>query len=196
MSWSRTGPLLAVAVAALAGTAIALARPDDAPAPPAPPAPVAVTSDAPRLGSLVDLVASSDLVVRGVVTRAEHGRVFGDPGSEATIESRTLTLRIDQVLHGTVPDGHQVLVEEEGWDGDGAPLIVDGAAPSAEGDDGIWFLVDVGTAEEQRYVVLSSEGRYLVRGDHLRGAAGNDPVVARLAGLGPVGLAAAIAALP
>jgi hypothetical protein len=195
VSWLRRGPLLALVVAAVAGAVIWLARPDDA-TPRRALDPVAVSSDAPRRSSLAELAAASDLVVRGQVTDTAHGRVFGDPGSTATIESRTLTLRIDRVLRGAAPDDDRVLVEEEGWDGDGAPVVVDGAAPSRRGDAGIWFLAEVGEAEEHRYVVVSAEGRYLVQGGHLVGAAGEDPLIAHLEDLGPDGLAAAIAALP
>lgn len=40
------------------------------------------------------------------------------------------------------PDDGALLVEEEGWLADGKPLVVDGAAPSTQGDVGIWFLVE------------------------------------------------------
>jgi hypothetical protein len=155
-----------------------------------------VSSDAPRRTSLAELAAASDVVVRGEVVGTARGRLFGDPGGEATIESRVLTLRIDAVLHGTDPGQVQVLVEEEGWDGDGAPLIVDGADPSTPGDRGIWFLSRVGSGEERRYVVVSAEGRYLVDGPRLRGARGDDPLVAQLEALGTAGLTTAVVALP
>jgi hypothetical protein len=192
----RLGPVVAVAVAVAAGVVVGLARHDGGSAPDAVPAPVAVSSDAPRLSSLDELVAVTDLVVRATVVDAARGRVFGDPDSEATIESRVLTLRIDGLLHGTDPHQREVLVEEEGWDADGAPLVVDGADPSTIGDDGVWFLSGVGSGEEHRYVVVSAEGRYLVEGGGLRGARGNDPLIARLVALGPAGLAAGITALP
>jgi hypothetical protein len=172
---------------------------DDAPHRVPTPAAVAVSSDAPRRASLAELVAASALVVRGEVVGAARGRTFGDPGSQATIESRVLTLRVDVVLHGADPGSSRVLVEEEGWDGDGAPLVVDGADPSKVGDDGLWFLAGVGSGEERRYVIVSAEGRYLVRGTALRGARGArgaDPLISDLEALGPSGLAAAVAALP
>ena len=108
-----------------------------------------------------------------------------------------MTLSVTRVLRGAaVPDGATVLVEEEGWSADGAPLIVDGLRPSQTGDDAIWFLTEVGSEEELRYVVVSAEGRYVIDGDHLRGAAGDDPLVAEAAALGPAGLEAAVVALP
>jgi hypothetical protein len=157
---------------------------------------VAVSSDAPRRASLAELTAAADVVVRGQVVGAARGRLFGDPGREATIESRVLTLQVEAVLHGADPGQGQVLVEEEGWDGDGAPLVVDGAEPSQVGDAGIWFLSGIGSGEEHRYVVVSAEGRYLVEGSGLHGARGDDPLIARLEALGPAGLTAAVAALP
>lgn len=158
--------------------------------------PVEATSDAPRLAGLAELVGASDLVVRAQVVSTDRGRVFGDPGSDAAIESRVVTLTVRRVLRGTgvAPDA-TVVIEEEGWTADGAPLVVDGAPPSQAGDDAIWFLTKVGAEEEQRYVVVSAEGRYLVDSGRLRGAAGDDPLVAQLVALGPDGLEAAVAAL-
>jgi hypothetical protein len=69
---------------------------------------------------------------------------------------------------------------------------VDGAAPSEVGDDAIWFLDAVGSPELPLHVVPSAQGRYLVVGGRLVGAAGDDPLIAELAALGPEGLAAAI----
>jgi hypothetical protein len=160
-------------------------------------APVEVTSDAPRLTSLQDLLRLSDLVVRAEVTGTERGRVFADPGGSGAIESRVVHLRVTTVLRGVgAQAGDRLLVEEEGWTAEGAPLVVDGLAPSAMGDDAVWFLIRAGDDEEARYVVVSAEGRYLVRGDQLVGAAGDDPLVARLTALGAAGLEAAVVAAP
>jgi hypothetical protein len=190
--WRLVGPVSAVVVALVAG--VLLTRPDDGEATAAPD-PVAVSSDAPRLGSLEELVAASDLVVRAEVVATEPGRVFGEPGGTA-VESRLVTLEVGEVLSGTAPRDDTVLVEEEGWLDDGTPLIVDGAAPSRTGDDGIWFLVDVGDPDAPVHVVVSAQGRYLVDGDGLVGAAGDDRLIAALARLSVDELAARIAALP
>jgi hypothetical protein len=196
---ARLGPLVAVAAAAAIGTVLWTASPDGSPERDraTEPAPVAVTSDAPRRGSLSELVAASDLVVRADVVRTERGRVFGDPEAATAIESRVVALSVTEVLHGTGAEpGGRLLVEEEGWDAEGAPLVVDGLGPSAEGDDAIWFITAVGADEEARYVVVSAQGRYLVEGDRLRGASGDDPLVATLAAMSPEQLAAAVRALP
>jgi len=100
------------------------------------------------------------------------------------------------VLRGSVSVGATLLVEEEGWSADGAPLVVDGLHPSAVDDDAIWFLVDVGAADVPVLVVVSAQGRYVVHGDALTGAAGDDPLIAELSALGAGGLAAAVRALP
>jgi hypothetical protein len=135
--------------------------------------------------------------VRAEVLRTERGRLFGEPGSAAAIESRVVVLAVHEVLHGTgAAAGEPLLVEEEGWDAAGAPLVVDGLAPSAAGDDGIWFLARVGSEGEARFVVVSAEGRYLVEGGRLRGAEGDDPLVAELARRTPEELAAAVRGLP
>ncbi len=192
--WQVAGPLLAVAVAAV--VAVSLTREDGPSDDPerAAPTPVEVTSDAPRLTSLEDLVAASDVVVLAEVVATQRGRVFGDPGGE-TIESRVVTLEVSKVLAGRAPSHGRVLVEEEGWLQDGSPLIVDGAAPSAVGDSGIWFLVDVGEPDAPMHVVVSAQGRYLVDGDHLAGAAGDDPLIAELSALTVDELAGRITAL-
>lgn len=156
-------------------------------------APVAVSSDAPRFPTLADLVAAADVVVAGEVEGTERGRTFGQPGG-AAIVSRLVTLRVDEVLAGTAPAGApNVLVEEEGWLDDGRPLAVDGAAPTQVGDRGIWFLVEVDDPELPVYTVVNAEGRYLLSGDALVGAAGDDPLIAEVESMTPDALAARVA---
>jgi hypothetical protein len=193
--WKVAGPLLAVAVAIAVAAAVALSRPSNVAPPAAEPEPVEVTSDAPRVSSLEDLAAAADLVVRAEVIGTQPGRVFGEPGG-AAVESRMVTLRVDRVIAGAPPGGDTLVVEEEGWLEDGTPLIVDGAAPSAVGDDGIWFLSEVSAGDAPVYVVVSAQGRYLVDGERLRGASGDDALVAELSALAPDELATEVAALP
>jgi hypothetical protein len=139
---------------------------------------VEVTSDAPAYASLQELVDASDLIVRGRITAAERGRWFGEPG-EGRIESRLLTLDVEDVLRGS-PKGEvsSLLVEEEGWTEDGRPLVIDGAVPSQKGDEGIWFLTDTGDETTGSWIVVNAQGRYLVGSDgRLEGAKGADPLV-------------------
>lgn len=185
--WTWAVPV-AVVVAALIGAVVLSSDPE--PSPPAPtttaaptPDPVEVESDAQRYASLDELLAASDVVVRGRVTDAERGRWFGDGTSSTRIQSRLVTIDVEDVLKGSAPVGGTLLLEEEGWTEDGAPLVVDGAAPSAEGDEGIWFLVDPGDDTTDALILVGAEGRYLVDGDRLRGAAGDDPLVDELSAL-------------
>jgi hypothetical protein len=168
-------------------------RDDGTSSEPSEPASVAVSSDAPRVDTLQELVAASDWVVRGEVVRVGRGRVFGEPGG-AVIQSRVLMLRVDEVLTGPATEAGTRLVEEEGWLADGTPLVVDGVDPSAVGDDGIWFLVDVEEPDGPRSVVVSAQGRYLVDGPGLRGADLDDPLVRQLSALTVQELAERVAA--
>jgi hypothetical protein len=195
---TRWGPVVAVVLAALVALVVWRSDgPAEKPGDAGRLAPVEVTSDAARLASLQDLLELSDLVVRAEVTGTERGRVFANPGGRGAIESRVVHLRVTTVLRGAGAEaGDRLLVEEEGWTAEGAPLVVDGLAPSTTGDDAVWFLIRAGDDEEARYVVVSAEGRYLVRGDRLVGAAGDDPLVAQLTALGAAGLEAAVASSP
>jgi hypothetical protein len=193
--WARWGPIAAVLLA-LAGGLLVWELGDDHGDAGRDLPPVEITSDAPHRATLAELAAASDLVVRAEVVATDRGRLFGDAGANA-IESRVVTLSVTRVLRGAAaPGSGTVLVEEEGWTADGAPLIVDGLGPSEVSDDAVWFLTRVGSEEELRYVVVSAEGRYRVDGDRLRGAAGDDPLVAELAALGPAALEAAVLAAP
>ena len=198
------GPVAAVVVAVVA--AVALAPQGSGPpssedpssttsTPAADEAPsVEVSSDAPRLTTLTELVAAADLVVQGEVEATERGRTFGAPGG-ASLESRLITLRVDEVLAGGPPQAGTVLVEEEGWLDDGRALVVDGAAPTEPGDRGFWFLVEVDDPDMPVYRVVNAEGRYLLDGEAtLVGATGDDPLIATVEALGPEALPPAVAA--
>src|SRR3546814_20628748 len=130
------------------------------------PEPVDVTSDAPRQATLEDLVTAADVVLTGEVVGTDGGRIFGDPDSDAAIESRLVTLEVAEVLVGSpvadLAGGDTVLVEEEGWTLDGAPLVVDGLAPSAVGASGFWFLQQVEAPTGPAYAVGSAQGRHPV----------------------------------
>jgi hypothetical protein len=157
------------------------------------PAPVDIASDSPTYATLDELLAASDLVVRARVTSTERGRVFGEPGEENAIESRLVGLEVTETLKGAEPPP-EILVEEEGWLLDGAPLIVDGLVPSATGDDAIWFLVDPSDdpQEPTPFVTTNAQGRYLIVDDTLIGADAQDPLIQRLESLTPEALETAI----
>lgn len=183
---------MAVMVAAAVGLSVAPGGSDPATREPRP---IEVSSDAVSYSSLTELTDVADVVVRGEVVATERGRLFGQPGG-SSIRSRLVTLEVREVLAGRASASDALLVEEEGWLEDGTPLVVDGSAPSVVGDDGVWFLLQVADPDVPRWVTISAQGRYLIDGEGLRGAAGDDPLVADLASGSVDALCARVAALP
>jgi hypothetical protein len=193
---------LALPVLAMVGAVVSTVRSGDDPAavPPgtssaptgsagAPGAPVVVPSvDEPRYAELAALVAAADTVVVGEVAGVERGRVLAaGPGGEGIV-TRLVRLSVDEVLAGEDP-GAEVVVEEPGWLLDGTEVAVDGAAPSAPGDVGVWFLVRGGSEEFPHLAVINAQGRYLVDpADERRflDVAVRDPLVDRLEALDPI----------
>lgn len=202
--WSRVGPALAVVAALAVSGGLALTDDDGTPqpTPASEAAPVPITSDAPRFERLEQLVAASDLVVRGTVVAVEPGRVFGDPG-QAAVRSRLVTLTIDEVVAGSGATGSSLVVEEPGWLDDGTPIEVDGVPASAVGTTVLWFLQSVPPLTSDAgsgpatYVLTGPQGHYVVEGDRLLGAGGDEaePLARRLEDLGLDGLRAAIRGL-
>lgn len=192
----RTVAVVAVPLAA-AVTAFLLAVLRD----PSPTQPRPVAVEATSIHHFADLAAmteASDLVVVGTVVATDRGRLVGDPAGGGIV-SRLVTVRVEQVLVDRSAIGAgTVLVEEEGWLTDGTPLVVNGLAPSATGDRGLWFLEQVATGEAPTFVVINEQGRYLERGgseDTTVGADRRDPLIAELAGQPLVRLAAEVATL-
>lgn len=110
---------------------------------------------------LGELTRASDLVVFASVSATERGRLVGDPHHGGVI-SRFVTLRVERVLADQGgPRPTTLLVEEEGWLGDGTPIIVNGLAPSTTGDRGLWFLDEVATDAAPIFIVINEQGRYL-----------------------------------
>jgi len=129
--------------------------------------PVAI--DSPETGDpadLASLVAASDLVVVATVDEVARGRPV-DPTGTASEESALVTLRVEEVLAGEDP-GTTVVVEEEGWLGDGRRIAMDGASPTEAGDRAIWFLVDVGEPDAE-WLTVGRVGRWVERGGVLSG---------------------------
>jgi hypothetical protein len=113
--------------------------------------------------------------------------------ADASVVSRVVTLQVEDVLGGrlaasTTTDRGTILIEEEGWLPDGSPLIVNGVAPSQEGDDGIWFLQVSPDPDLPSFLVINSQGRYLVDGENLRGGDQRDALVRELQLLSPEAL--------
>jgi hypothetical protein len=145
------------------------------------PEPLAVAATGgPHFSTLADLVAGSDLIVTGRVESTERGRLVGDPNGGGVV-SRFVTVRIDEVLKGAPGERlANVLVEEEGWLPDGAAIAVNGLAPSAEEDAGVWFLDRIDTGDGPTYVVVNEQGRYLDRAGGTVGADTTDALVANI----------------
>ncbi|CAN5695391.1 hypothetical protein BH10ACT3_BH10ACT3_13630 [soil metagenome] len=166
------------------------------------PDPVVIEADSVYdFDTMDELIAASDLIVRARVVDTAKGDVIGADGADpasAAIVVRDVTLRVDEVFAAAtaagagpaVADGDRIVVAEEGWLASGEPLIIDGLGPSAEGDDAIWFLQAVPAAgpDEPGYIVINSQGRYLIDDDDLRGADGDDLLVKKVESLGADGL--------
>lgn len=153
--------------------------------------PVAVEAWGPAFTSLDELRAASDLIVLGEVTGVAEGRTITAPGDPAAgIRTRLLTVEVTRALQGAVPS--VVVVEEEAALLDGTPIVVNGMAPGAVGDRGVYFLVAGSDPAAPYHAVVNEQGRYLVDGVQLRPAAADDPLAARLAALGLNGLVAAV----
>jgi hypothetical protein len=159
------------------------------------------SSAAHRWVTLDELVEASAVVVRGQVVHTTRGELLGAEGTDpaaAGVVVREVTIQVDEVLHRSdgaplLGPGERIVVAEEGWLSTGEPLVVDGLAPSAPGDDAVWFLdaLPAGedadpTSEGPTYVVVGSQGRYVVDGtDGLRGAEGDDALVASIESMSP-----------
>ena len=158
------------------------------------PAPLPVeASSLYQFDDLASMVVASDLVVRARVDSTARGRLVGE--GDAAVVSRIDTLEVEEVLAGDASldsAASTLLVEEEGWLGDGTAIAVNGLAPSEAGMDAIWFLDRRPDPEVPGYLVINHQGRFVVDGDRLEGADGKDPLVAALEPLGPDGLTSAV----
>jgi hypothetical protein len=153
---ARAIPIVAAVAIAVAVGAYFLMRDDDA----GRRQPLAVEATSIYdFAALDELVAASDAIVVATVVAVDEGRLVGEP-EEGAVISRVASLRVDTALIGDVAD--IVVIEEEGWLPDGTPLIVNGVAPTAVGDEGVWFLDAIDDAELRGYLVINSQGRYLL----------------------------------
>ena len=133
-----------------------------------------------QFDDLASMVAASDLVVRARVDTTTRGRLVGD--GEAAVVSRIDTLEVEEVLAGdaSLDSGSTLLVEEEGWLGDGTAIAVNGLAPSEAGMDAIWFLDRRPDRRASRLPGHQPPGPVRGRRRPLEGADGQDPLVARV----------------
>lgn len=177
--------ITAVGLAALSAAIIALA--DSSEAPPAvtsatQAAQSSAPGEAPTTGSsreffefenLDQMVATSSAVVEGFVLRTEEGQVVGAGHDEERYTNAVLQVRT--VLAGEAPE--TVTIDQLTVSG-GKPIVLDGVEPPQAGDQGIFFLRK---KDEGLYTLISSQGRFLDRGDgRLQGANGEDKLVREL----------------
>jgi hypothetical protein len=103
-------------------------------------------------GSLPQMVATSDLVVRGTVRKVEPGRVVGE--GDASIQFAQVTLAVDRVLFGQF-DATRVVLEEYG---------LERGHPSKVDDAGVYFLRRKTDAPDF-YRLVNSQARFLDNGN-------------------------------
>jgi hypothetical protein len=96
--------------------------------------------------SLPQMVATSDLVVEGIVREVEPGRVVGD--GDASIQFAQVTLSVDRVLFGRMVAA-SVVLEEYG---------LELGNPSRVGDHGVYFLHQKTDAPAYHRLVNSQGG--------------------------------------
>jgi hypothetical protein len=135
------------------------------------------------------MVATSDLVVRASVVAVRDGRVVEEEDEEHSLLFREVSLHVDEVLFGTETDS--VIVEEPG--SKAAPIIVNGVEPSAVGDTGYYFLtLRLEPALEGVYLLVNSQGRYLLTDNRLEGSDTEDALVKEIESWAPSELEAQV----
>lgn len=132
---------------------------------------------------LEELMKHSVAVVEADVVDVVPGRSVGE-GVEGVFQYREVTLKIVEVLDGSL-DQQEIILEETGW-ADGKPIVFDGLQPSNIGDHGYYFITEKST--QPYYELTSSQGRYLKVGDSLTGADQSDPLIKSLERLSPAEL--------
>jgi hypothetical protein len=121
------------------------------------------------------MVATSDVVVRASVISVRDGRVVAEEDEEHSLRFREVSLHVDEVLFGSVQTD-ALIVEEPG--SRAAPLIVNGVQPSAVGDTGYYFLtLRLEPGLEGVYLLVNSQGRYLLTDNGLEGSDTEDALV-------------------
>jgi hypothetical protein len=98
--------------------------------------------------SLPQMVATSDLVIEGIVREVEPGRVVGD--GDASIQFAQVTLSVDRVLFGRMVAA-SVVLEEYGLELGHPPRV---------GDHGVYFLHQK-TDAPAFHRLVNSQGRFL-----------------------------------
>lgn len=135
-----------------------------------------VAAEAFDFSSLAQMVATSDLVVRGRVTETRPGRIVGaeptphkleseysGPGSGMRLEE--VVVDVEAILHGE-PPGRPVVVEVDGWWMSNEERVV--LEEQVGFDNGQEVVLALHQKREQldepRFALVSSQGAYLLDG--------------------------------
>jgi hypothetical protein len=146
---------------------------------------------------LPTMAASSDLVVVADVIAVRRGRAVGDAGNG--IRFREVDVRPVDLLNGPSQMPATLLLEQEGWQIDGATehsYAPEGLGWLQVGTRVLLFLVDKGGEEAGRYRAISSQGTYQLVGADIRPVPAplpsDEPLVAEVASLDQGQVAAAV----
>lgn len=120
-----------------------------------PPEPVSIEATGAQFTTLDQMVAASDLVVRGQIVDVEDGRSITDPANPAVgIRTQLAAVEVVEVLAGGDPG--PLVVEQEAALLDGTPVRINGVDPLAVGEFGYLFLVR-GDSDEFPYTAIVNE---------------------------------------
>ncbi len=139
-------------------------------------------------GSVVEMVATSDLVVRATVLEAGVGRQLGidEDGSPPAgdLRARYAIMEVERVFKGESPADGRIVLEELGYDGNDNPFMLLDHPWSLVGDEGIFFLYQGESYPQNHFVLVSPDGRVLYDENETLSFA-NTPLGLRLTGLDP-----------
>lgn len=112
--------------------------------------------------NLEQLIGSTPYIVRATVTDIQPGRTIGGEEDGGVDQARDVTLSIEtSYKKARVPA--TLVVEEWGWDEEGAGYQVENVAWSKVGDYGYYFLTKSSVAD--RYRLVNTQGRALENSD-------------------------------
>lgn len=91
-----------------------------------------------------EMAATSHLVIKATVSKAEVGDKVGDPGEELT--NRHVYLDVEEVLYQQKGHdaGDTVIIGEGYWETDGVGVMTEGMEWTEPGDTGYYFLMGPG----------------------------------------------------
>ncbi|MCX4974459.1 hypothetical protein [Streptomyces sp. NBC_00620] len=115
-----------------------------------------------EFANLEQLVGSTPYIVKATVTDIQPGRSTGDEDSGGVEQARDVTLSVETSYKKALLPS-TLVVEEWGWDEDGAGYQVENVAWSKIGDEGYYFLTRSTTAGH--YKLVNTQGRALETSD-------------------------------